>query len=265
MRKSIIILLAILYGPGAASKDTIWELGAGLTGINLPLYPGSTENKNYLIPFPYLRIKSKFFEVNEGVRGFFYQSLDFRFNISADLGVPVNSDDSSLRNGMPDLNTVIQIGPSLEIIFAGGRKQSFEFRFELPARTAIATDLKNSDNIGWIAEPRITYETLRPFKTGWAYQVSTGLRYATQEYHQYYYNVPTAFTTVNRPFFEADKGYSGLFLDLVANWREQDFIYFAYMRYQNLNNTAFENSPLVEDTNYVSVGLGMVWIFADSL
>lgn len=265
MRKHIVILLVILYSPGASSKDTVWELGAGLTGINLPLYPGSAENKNYLIPFPYLRVKSKYFEINEGVRGFFYQSPDFRFNISADLGVPVSSDDSSKRNGMPDLNTVIQIGPSMEFIFAGGRKQPFEFRLELPVRTAIASDLRNTDNIGWIAEPRITYETLRPFKTGWAYLVSSGLRYATKDYHQYYYDVPSAFTTVNRPFFEADKGYSGLFVDMVGNWREEDFIYFAFIRYQNLNNTAFEDSPLVEDNNYVSVGLGMVWIFAGSL
>ena len=265
MLKKICILLVVIYSSNTLAKDTIWELGAGLTDINLPLYPGSEDNKNYLIPFPYLRIKSKYFEIDEGIRGFFYQSPDFRFNISADLGVPVNSDDSRIRNGMPDLNTVLQIGPSLEMIFAGGRKHFFEFRLELPVRIAIATDIKNTDYIGWIAEPRITYETIRPLKTGWAYQVSAGLRYASKEYHQYYYDVPNAFATANRPFFEADKGYSGLFVDLVSNWRKNDFIYFAFIRYQNLNNTAFEDSALMEDESYVSVGLGLVWIFADSL
>jgi len=259
------VFLAIFYSPYALTKDTMWELGAGLTAINLPLYPGSAEHKNYLIPFPYLRIKSKYFELDDGIRGFLFESPDFRFNISADLGVPVNSDDSDLRNGMPDLKTVIQVGPSMEIIFSGGRKQPYEFRFEFPVRTAKATDLKHSESVGWIVEPRITYETLRPFKTGWAYQLSTGLRYASKQYHQYYYDVPEAFTTANRTFFEADKGYSGFFLDLVSNWREKDLIYFVFIRYQNLNNTAFKDSPLVEDNSYLSVGLGAAWIFADSL
>lgn len=264
MLKRIFILLLACYSSGAFAANTLWELGAGLTGINLPLYPGSSQNKNYLIPFPYFRLRSEYIEVDDGVRAFLFQSPNVRFNISADLGVPVNSEDSELRSGMPDLNTVIQIGPSLEFIFAGSRSEPYEFRFELPLRTAIATDIKTTQNVGWILEPRVTYETLRPFKNGWAYQISTGLRYSTKEFHQYYYDVPTAFATTNRPFFESDKGYSGFFMDLVGNWRYDDFIYFTFIRYQNLNGTAFEDSPLVEDTNYFSVGLGLVWMLAGS-
>lgn len=264
MLRRIFILSLIYYSASAYAEKPQWELGAGITGINLPLYPGSSQTKNYLIPFPYFRFTSKYIEVDDGVRAFLLQSPNVRFNISADLGVPVNSEDSRLRTGMPDLDTVIQIGPSLELIFAGSRKEPYEFRFELPLRTAIATDLKSTQNVGWILEPRITYETLRPFKDGYAYQVSTGLRYSTKEYHQYYYDVPTVFATSSRPFFESDKGYSGFFMDLVGNWRYDDLIYFTFIRYQNLEGTAFEDSPLVEDTNYVSVGLGLVWMIAGS-
>lgn len=246
-------------------NETFWEVGAGFTTLNLPLYPGSSQDRNLLIPFPFFRIQSKYFEIDQGIKGFFFESPDIRLNVSADLGIPVNSEDSNIRNGMPNLKTVIQFGPSVEIIFAGGRRQPSEFRLELPLRAAISTDLKNNEHIGWVAEPRLTYETLRPFKTGFSFQVQTGLRYATQDYHQYYYDVAPEFATSFRPAFESDAGYSGYFLDLSTNWRSGNILYFAFGRYQNMKQTEYELSPLVEQTDYLSFGIGMVWIFADSL
>ena len=258
------LLLLYLVSSKLLAGESFWEIGAGATGITLPMYPGSKQDDSYLIPFPFFHIQTDYFEVNEGVRGFFYESPNLRLNISGDLGVPVNSEDSDARQGMPDLDTVIQLGPSMEIIFAGGRRQPSELRLELPVRAAIATDLKHAENVGWIVEPRLTYETLRPFKTGFAYQVSTGLRYASEDYHAYYYDVAPAFATVDRPAYASDGGYSGYFLDLVGNWRQKDMVYFAFMRYQSLNASEYEDSPLVEDDSYIAVGVGIAWIFASS-
>jgi outer membrane scaffolding protein for murein synthesis (MipA/OmpV family) len=176
----------------------------------------------------------------------------------------VDSEDSDIRRGMPDLDAVLQIGPSLEIVFAGGRRQPSELRLEIPLRAAIATDFGDAQNVGWVAEPRLTYETLRPSKTGFAFQVSGGLRYASREYHAYYYDVPDPYVTAFRPAYASDKGYSGFFVDLVGNWRRKDVVYFGFIRYQNLNGSAFDNSPLLEDEAYLALGVGVAWIFAGS-
>ena len=263
--KKFLLPCLLCLSQNLFADDTFWELGAGATALNLPLYPGSKQDANFVIPFPFVRIQTKHFEVDDGVRGFFYESPNLRLNVSGDLGVPVNSEDSDVRAGMPNLDTVLQFGPSLEIIFAGGRRQPSELRLELPLRTAIATDLKHAQNIGWIVEPRLTYETLRPQKTGFAYQLSTGLRYATDDYHAYYYDVPQAFATAQRPAYTAGSGYSGYFIDLVGNWRAKNTVYFAFLRYQNLSGTVYEDSPLVEDTGYYAVGVGMAWIISSSL
>ena len=124
--------------------------------------------------------------------------------------------------------------------------------------------MKHAENIGWVIEPRLTYETLRPLKIGFAYQVSTGLRYATDDYHAYYYDVAPAFATAQRPAYTSEGGYSGYFIDLVANWRAQEIVYFGFLRYQNLNGSEYEDSPLVEDESYYAVGVGMAWIFSSS-
>lgn len=263
-RKHLLFIAALFTTPVHAQDTSYWEIGAGATAINLPLYPGSRQDDDLLIPFPFLRIQTKYFEVDEGVRGFFYESPRFRLNVSGDLGIPVNSEDSDIRNGMPDLDTVIQLGPSMEFIFAGGRRQPSELRLEIPLRTAIATDLQHAQNIGWVVEPRLSYETLRPFKTGFAYQLSAGLRYATDNYHAYYYDVPVAFATPQRPAYTSQQGYSGYFVDVVGNWRTKDIVYFAFARYMNLDGAEYDDSPLVQDTDYVAVGVGMAWIFASN-
>jgi len=262
--KHKLLFLVYLISSNVYAGETFWEFGAGVTAFNTALYPGSSEEDNFVIPFPYFRIQSDNFEVDDGIRGFIFESPDYRLNISGAIGVPVNSEDSIARSGMPDLDAVLQIGPSFEVIFSGGRKKPHEFRLELPLRTAIATDLSSTDNIGWIFEPRLSYETLRPFKSGWAYQARGGLRYSSEEYHAYYYDIPVEFSTAQRPEYHADAGYGGAFIDLMGNWRQKDFIYFAFIRYQNLDGSAFDDSPLIEDTNYFSVGIGMMWIFADS-
>ena len=135
----------------------------------------------------------------------------------------------------------------------------------MPVRAAVATDLTFADNVGWVFEPRLTYETRRPHKTGFAFLISGGLRFSDQELHQYYYDVPAEFATPERPQFTSDAGYSGLFTDFIANWRTENLIYFALLRYQNLSGAAFEDSPLVEQNDYFLVGVGVSWIFARDL
>ncbi len=169
------------------------------------------------------------------------------------------------RLGMPDIDLVLQVGPSVEITLAGGRFKPSHTRLELPVRAAVATDFSSTQHVGWIFEPRLTYETRRPYKTGFAYLVSGGLRYATEKYHDYYYAVDPAFITSTRSAFDAGSGYSGLFVDAIANWRTENLIYFAFVRYQNLAGAVFENSPLVEQKDYIFLGAGLTWVFARSL
>ena len=267
---STIILSLVLICPPvfAADESKIkleWELGAVLAALDIPLYPGTNQSKSYLLPLPFIVLRSDFLIIDEGIRAKLFHSKDVHLSLSADFGVPVNSDDSVARAGMPDLNTVLQVGPLLEITLSGARNRPHHFRFELPARLAFATDFQMVDNLGWIAEPRLTYETRRPFKTGFAWQITAGLRYASEDYHGYYYDVAPAFATASRPAFQSSGGYSSFFSDVIANWREQDVIYFALLRYQNLNGAVFEDSPLIETDNYYFLGVGVTWVLAQSL
>lgn len=262
----LLLFCSILFvSADVVAEKSEWELGIGLGVLDIPFYPGSSQSKTYLVPIPHLFYRSDNIEVDNGLQATFYKTPSVRLDLSADFGVPVNSEDSIARQGMPDIDLVVQIGPSMEITLAGGRFKPSHTRLELPVRAAVATDFNSADHVGWIFEPRVTYETRRPYKTGFAYLLSGGLRYATEKYNDYYYAVDPAFVTSQRVGFDSDGGYAGLFVDAIANWRTDDLIYFAFFRYQNLSGTEFVNSPLVEQRNYFFIGAGVTWVFARNL
>jgi outer membrane scaffolding protein for murein synthesis (MipA/OmpV family) len=268
--RNILSIYMILCG-GAAIPNILhagnaeWELGVGVAALDIPFYPGSSQSKTYVLPIPHFLYRSEKLEIDNGLEATFFRTPRIRFNLSADFAVPVNSKDSDLREGMPDLDLVLQIGPSVEITLAGDRFKPSHLRLELPVRAAIATDLGSAESVGWTFEPRLTYETRRPYRTGFTYLISGGLRFSTAELHQYYYNVEPAFETPTRSRFDAQGGYSGLFLDYIANWRTEDLIFFALLRYQNIGHSAFEDSPLVEQNDYLMFGAGVTWVFARNL
>ena len=271
---SIKISILILVISGTVSAETVdkaktktsqWELGIGAGVLDIPLYPGSSQNKTYFLPIPHILYRSENLEIDNGLQATFLRTQKVRVDISADIGVPVNSQESTLRQGMPDIDLVLQFGPSLEITLDGGRFEPNHTRLELPVRAAIATDFSSAEHVGWIFEPRLTFETRRPEKTGFAYLLSGGLRFATEDYNDYYNAVDQKFSTPEKPAFDSGGGYSGLFVDAIANWRTRDLIFFAFVRYQNLTSSEFEDSPLVEQNDYYFIGAGMTWVFARNI
>jgi len=265
----VLLLLTLLYTPGSAAQDIlegmVWEMGAGILGLNLPLYPGSSDTTGYVIPFPYLRLESKYLDVDRGIQGKLLKTSRLRFSVSGDLGVPVKSEDDTVRRGMPDLDLVLQLGPSLDVIFNANEKKKREFRLELPLRLALATDGYSTRNTGWLFEPRLSYEAKRRNRAGWSYEFLAGFRFATGKYHSYYYEVAPQYATAGRPQYTATGGYGGAFTELVASWRSRELIYFAWLRYQDIGGAVYADSPLVEQDDYFLIGVGLNWIFAESL
>jgi outer membrane scaffolding protein for murein synthesis (MipA/OmpV family) len=262
--RSILLLLTALGCASSQSQEMRWEAGVGLAGVHLPLYPGSSQDAGYLFPFPYLRLETKYLDIDQGIESRIFRSNKVRLSLSGGLGVPVNSAQSTAREGMPDLDLVLQVGPSLDVIFDKRSKGAREFRLELPVRLAVATDFSSTRNTGWLFEPRLVYENKRKHKSGWAYEFTTGLRFATDKYHGFYYNVDPQYATATRPAYNASGGYSGLFTDLIGSWRKRSLIYFAWIRYQYLGGVQYEDSPLFEDKNYWFLGVGVNWIFSES-
>jgi len=177
-------------------SKTQWTMGIGLGVFDYLLYPGAKQSNRLIFPAPYLTYRSEKFEVDRGIKSFIYNSETIIIDISADFGFPVDSDETLARKGMPDLDFVLQLGPSLEFLLNDKNKNYFDARFEIPLRVAFAVDPGSIDNIGYLVEPRFTLKHQRLSGTGLSHKatfglnvslikpmtLSTGLLYATSLY-----------------------------------------------------------------------------------
>ena len=78
----ILSSVTVFYAAGSSAQDMRWEAGVGLVGVNLPLYPGSSQDAGYLIPFPYLRLESKYLDIDQGLESKLFRSNKIRFSLS---------------------------------------------------------------------------------------------------------------------------------------------------------------------------------------
>lgn len=250
-----------------AEELPLWEAGLGVAGLSLPDYRGSDQYRFYALPLPYLVYRGNLLRLdNKGITGLLFHSERVRFNISADASVPVKSTKDTARMGMPDLDPVVQIGPSIEISLYRDTNSERVVQFWIPVRAAIATDLSRWNDIGFVANPQLTFDfnNTGPGK-GWNFGLAVGPLFATEAYHEYYYGVAPRYAVPgSRPAYDARAGYSGSMLILTVTKRFGHFWFGAFARYDELSGAVFANSPLMRTDQSVMAGLGLAWVFAES-
>ena len=258
----LLVLAFAMAAPCWAQDEPKWELGAGLGTQILGDYRGSDHYRAYVLPIPYLVYRGKFLRADdEGLRGLFFESDDFELNVSADAALNGNSEDNPLRQGMEELESAFEVGPSANFNLTG-RDFSEGWSFRFPVRAVFAANFKKIEPIGYLANPKLTYESLD--WNGWDGTFNLGVLYGSNEYHDYYYSVSATDATAFRPAYDAGSGYSGSYFKFGLSKREGQFWYGAYLRYDYLKGAEFASSPLVESDHFVTVGLGMSWVFAQS-
>lgn len=237
-----------------------WELGVGIGAISLPHYRGSDQNAEYIAPIPYFRYNGKRLQLDkEGGRFYFYNSEEFKFDLSTAFALPVDSDDNRARTGMNNLGAIIELGPRLQFNLYQSKDKNLRIRFALPLREAY--DLGEIKDIGWVFSP---YLQLRYFKSGWETAASVGPVWASEEYHDYFYEVAPQYVTANRTAYNARAGYSGSRLTLTMNKRFDDIFFGLFARYDDLTGATFIDSPLVKQKDSFMIGIALSWVFKKS-
>ena len=242
-----------------------WELGFGATAFTLPDYRGSDERRDYLFPLPFFVYRGEKVRVDrQGLRGIFFESDRVQFDISLSGSPPVDSAKNQARQGMPDLDPLLEVGPLVNITLWRDRVTSEQLDLRLPLRYAIATDFSHAHGAGWVFNPNLALN-LRPDLRGrWNLGVTTGPIFATGKYHEFYYGVDPQFATPDRPAYSAKGGYSGWASLLSLSRRYQKLWVGAFARYDVLSGAAFENSPLVRRSSSWMAGIAAAWIITES-
>lgn len=269
-RSSIVRLGAVLCGVlsaghAGAGEKPLWELGVGMSALHFPDYRGSDESGLLAIPFPYVVYRGKIFKSDEdGVRGALFDSERVELNVSLGASVPVNSDDNRARQGMPDLQPTVELGPSLDFSLWRADDRRIKLDLRLPVRVAI-TVLGGMENVGWETSPRIALDiTDIAGLSGWDLGLLAGPIFATERRHDYFYTVTPRYATRDRPAFDAKAGYSGSQFIVSLSKRYAKLWLGAFARWDTLGGAVFTESPLVMQENYFAAGVALAWILEES-
>lgn len=261
----IVAALTFAMSSASARELPLWELGIGAGLLHLPYYRGVDQTRLYAIPFPYLIYRGKYLRVDEsGAHGRLFQSDDVRLELSLAGGVPVTGDGDSPRHDMPDLDPTAELGPSLQIRCWHSDDMRRRLWLHLPLRAALSVSLSKIAQQGWTFSPYIEYSIASRRPGDWKLGLAWGPLYADSNYHDYFYAVEPAYVTATRPAYRAAGGYSGNRVTVTLQRNIGDLWLGAFIRYDDLSNAAFLDSPLVNTRHYLAAGLAFTWIISKS-
>ncbi len=253
---TLLLYLATAAAAGEANKP-LWE--AGLIGgyLNVPQYMGSDERYSLPLVLPYVVYRGDFLEADrEGVRGWLFSGDRVSLNLGFSYGLPVDNDNDA-RRGMPDLHLTGQVGPQLNWQVSSGDAGP-SISLHIPARYTFDT---RGEDLGWVVEPSIKIQQKHLGTDGkFSARADLGLLYTGGAFNAYYYDVAQRFVTPSRPAYDSDSGLHSVFLHLSSEYEVNDQLTLgAFARWRTLSPGVVEDSPLVRDDDYVTVGLGLAW------
>ena len=240
------------------------ELGIGGFATSLPKYIGSNERNNYALPFPYIYYKSDRLELDRNAfTGFIWRKNNWYLDVSASGSIPVKSNNTKVREAMPDINFVGEIGPVLKYYFIGDINSAEQLLVGFHTRKAFSIDLSSIKTVGWSYGPSIQYsQNIAPFSNGnLSLDASLNIDFSDDNYLNFYYGVSEQYAKLERETFEMESGYKGSSLSLGFTWDNDKIWLGSFIKYNTLGGAKQQDSPLVKKDNNWSIGLGLVWIF----
>lgn len=256
-----------LPGQAAEPAQPLWELRLGGSALYAPDYPGSDDSHWHGVGAPLFiyrgeRIRIGADEPNAVARAIAVENRRFELSISADANYGADSSENDARQGMPDLETQLEIGPQLTInlIDSGwtddGRRR---LRILLPVRDVGATDFKSWDNLGYIFQPTLTYRR-QTLDQKMSFSTSIAAVFASEGVQDYYYQVDPLYATADRPAYDAQGGYLGTHLQISGRReiRPGLNVYLTY-RLRSLAGAENEDSPLHREDLTQAFSISAVW------
>lgn len=238
---------------------SLWELGAAGAGGSRPAYPGSDTRLTNQAALPFAIYRGKYLRAGEGglrVRARKDELTELDIGVAGSLGS--DSSDVAARAGMPNLGTLIEIGPRLKVRLPS-RPSGARVTLNLPLRGVF--DLSDSfRDRGYTFEPGLSVGWRPWAKTS----VGVGLTafFGDRRLNQLFYGVDPQFvdTAANRSAFAARAGLIATRLSLSTSTAVTRDVYFgSYLRFDSVRGAANEDSPLVRKTEGLTAGIGLSW------
>lgn len=255
--------VTLLVTFSATAKELpVWEAGVGAGGLSMSHYVGSDESASYGFAYPFFIYRSEYIQADrDGLRAKLFQRDNLRLNISVNASLPVNSEDNNAREGMDDLDPMLEIGPTIQYRLYQSDNNYHRWKLDFPLRVGLTFGDSLIANRGWVTNPSVVYSG---GDSQWKQWMSAGPMFAEQRYHRYFYDVDNAFVREGREEYQSKPGYVGMKLSMSLRRKFKQLSIGGFVRYVNLHGSANEDSPLVKARDYFAFGMAINWRMAQS-
>jgi hypothetical protein len=242
-----------------SADDPLWEIGTVAGGGWLPDYPASSQNHVRALALPYAVYRGEVFRLGDrgAARGILYDDDRIEFDLGLDAAFPVDSDDNDAREGMDNLDYLLELGPRVRYRFLP-EPDGQELDASLAVRGVVSTDFANWRWQGVTINPALTWRT-RPF-AGQDLRFIAGVSpfWGVDGHNSYFSAVKSRDARPGRPAYQADNGYIGTELNLGATWGPWERVrFFGGVQIGYWKGSANEDSPLYRDDLTLAVGGGL--------
>jgi MipA family protein len=188
----------------------LWEIGVVGGGGYLPDYPAADENSVQAIGLPYAVYRGPVFRLGDrgAARGILTDSETIEIDLGVDAAFPVDSDDNDAREGMADLDYLLEVGPRITWRILP-RSHRDDLYLALATRAVISTDFANWRYQGITVAPSLTYWRNNLFDRDLNATVWIEPVFGFNGLNDYFYEVRPSDARPGRPAFDADDGYIG--------------------------------------------------------
>jgi outer membrane protein len=244
----------------AAENKPLWEYGIGVAGWYGPHYLGAEQQHSYFIPVPYFVYRGETVRADrDGLRGLLFSRDKLDFRISGSGSLPVESEGNDAREGMDDLDFMVEVGPSLQYQLL--QEEEEQLYFDLPVRAAFTLGSEFFNHQGWTANPRIRHELQWQ---DWQFTSTAGVVFSDKRYHGYIYDVGQEDIRPDRPFYQSSSGFTASRFSVGVKRRFGRLYIGALASYYNLSGSANSGSSLLKDNDYLSAGIFIAWVLGES-
>jgi len=262
MIRRVAALLALAFAwPAQAQQLPVFEGGVAAGGGWLPAYPASDQNRWRGLVVPYVIYRGDLFRADDtGVRARTNLTRGIELSVSASAGFNGSSRDIVAREGMPDLDWLGEIGPTLRFTLwrAGEAAQPRRILLDTPVRAVFSTDWGSVSFRGFTFAPDIAYEHVHFLSPFARLRLSAGVVFGTDRYTDYFYQVDPQFARPGRQSFNARAGYVGSRVSVSYRMPVNERVSLvAGGRIENFSGAANADSPLFRREWNVSVVTGI--------
>jgi len=250
-----------LSTPGAKMLPR-WEYGLAVAGLRAPAYGGSASSREEQFILPWAVYRGDKIRMQDGGASLIaLENESVTIDLSIGGSLDASSEDAPLRENMPELDFLLELGPKIDLRLLDERVASNQKRkvtWSNALRAVISTDLKSVDSRGFVLGSTIEYEHewLGNLETEFAVRLNA--TWSAESLMDYLYEVTPEFARADRAQYDAQSGFVGTKLSVGIG---RDFTE-KISGYLGISHTLYDgaanrDSPLLETDAGTSVFGGL--------